>query len=54
MVFWGEHMFFEKCFDSSEEFEVEKLKISVMDYNLVGFNSLVGSTELDLVSIYFS
>ena len=54
MVFWGEHMFFDKTFDSSEEFEAEKLKISVMDYNMVGFNSVVGATELDLVSIYFS
>jgi len=54
MVYWGEHMFFEKSFETTEEFEMEKLKISIMDYKLMRSNALVGSTELDMVSVYFN
>jgi uncharacterized protein (DUF1015 family) len=30
------------------------MKVSIMDYNRVVSNSLVGNMEIDLLSIYFS
>ncbi len=54
MAYWGEHMFFDKSIESSAELEVEMLRISVLDHNLIGYNSLVGMTEMDALSIYFS
>ena len=54
MIFWGEHLFFEKRFESSQEFEVQKLHIQVMDHNALISDSLIGEFEIDLVSVYFS
>jgi hypothetical protein len=54
MAYWGEHMFFDKTIDNSAEMETEMIKISVLDHNLIGYNSLVGKTEMDLLSVYFS
>ena len=54
MTFWGEHLFFNKKIGAPVEFEVEKLKIEVMDHNTIGSDALIGEFEIDLVSIYFS
>ena len=54
MIFWGEHQFFETKINNSAELEVMKMKVSIMDYNRVVSNSLVGNMEIDLLSIYFS
>lgn len=54
MIFWGEHFFFDKKFESSSSFEVQKLRVQMMDHNAVLANSLIGEFEIDLVSIYFS
>ena len=54
MIYWGEHFFFDKSVKNSQEMEAEKLKISVMNHNVILKNSLVGSTEMDVLSIYFS
>jgi len=54
MIHWGDHLFFEKSFENTAEVEMEKVRISVMDYNFIGKNSIVGSFDMDLLSIYFS
>lgn len=54
MTYWGEHLFFNKKIGATLEFEVEKLKIEVMDHNTIGSDALIGEFEIDLVSIYFS
>ncbi len=53
MTYWGEHMFFNKKFNAPAEFELEKLRIEVIDHNTIGFNALIGEFEIDLVSVYF-
>ena len=54
MIYWGEHIFFNKKIEENEELQSEKLKIEVLDYNLIGSNALIGSHEIDLMRIYFS
>ena len=54
MIYWGEHYFFTKDFSESSSFELEKLRLSVYDHNLLGADALIGEFELDLISIYFS
>lgn len=54
MTYWGEHMFFNRKIGSPAEFEVEKLRIEVMDHNTIGANALIGEFEIDLVSVYFA
>ena len=54
MTYWGEHHFFNRKIGSPAEFELEKLKIEVLDHNTLGPNALIGEFEIDLVSIYFS
>ena len=53
MTYWGEHMFFNKKINAPAEFELEKLRIEVMDHNTIGSNALIGEFEIDLVSVYF-
>ncbi len=54
MIYWGEHFFFNKSVKNSQEMEAEKLKISVMNHGVILRDSLVGTTEMDALSIYFS
>lgn len=54
MTYWGEHMFFNKKINATAEFELEKLRIEVMDHHTIGSNALIGEFEIDLVSVYFS
>jgi len=54
MTYWGEHMFFNKKINAPAEFELEKLKIEVVDHNTLLANSLIGEFEIDLVSVFFS
>lgn len=54
MIFWGEHQFFETKVNNSKELEAMKLKLSIMDYNRVVSNSLIGLLEIDVLSIYFA
>lgn len=54
MIYWGEHLFFETEIKTREELELQRLKITVQDYNLIGSNSLVGEVEVDILQIYFS
>ena len=53
MIYWGEHIFFDKKIAEGEEFQLEKLSIQVYDFNLIGENALIGQFEMDLSSIYF-
>ncbi len=53
-IYWGEHMFFEQTSVHSQEFEMEKVLIKVYDYNLIGYDALIGEFEVDLVSCYFA
>jgi len=53
MIYWGEHVFFDKKISEGPEFQLEKLFIQVFDYNLIGENALIGQFEMDLSSIYF-
>lgn len=54
MIYWGEHVFFDKKITEVEEFQLEKLFIQIFDYNLIGENALIGQCEFDLSSIYFN
>lgn len=54
MIYWGEHIFFDKKISDGPEFQLEKLFVQVYDYNLIGENALIGQFEMDLSSIYFS
>lgn len=52
-ILWEEHIFLSSKIGSYSEFENQKLKISVYDYNKIGIEGLIGEMETDLVSIYF-
>lgn len=52
-VYWGQHYYFSKSINNYHEMENEKLSIKVLDHNAILANSLVGSFDIDLTSIYF-
>ncbi len=51
--FWDEHIFINAMVNSISDFENEKIKISIYDFNKNDNLSLIGKCELNLTDVYF-
>ena len=51
--FWGDHFYFSRNFTGRDELEAETVVVSVFDHSKILKDSLVGSVEMNLSSIYF-
>lgn len=53
-TYWAEHFFFEKKVKDPKEIENDRIEVEVLDHKMKLTDALVGTFQIDLMSIFFA